>query len=91
MVKISALKSHLNFKGDAKLVRMKIPIFSLGRITLWYCGYIARAYRACIIGLLDVVDVLYIIYLVPTRATVIVLSTKMNPSNVGRGIKYVLY
>ena len=87
MVKISALKSHLNFKGDAKLVRMKIPIFSLGRITLWYCGYVARAYRACIIGLLDVVGVLYIIYLVPAKATVIVLSTKMHPSNVGRGDK----
>ena len=87
MVKIDALKSHLNFKGDAKLVCMTIPIFSLGRITLWYCGYVARAYRECIIGLLDVVGVLYIIYLVPTKATVIVLSTKMHPTNVGRGDK----
>ena len=77
----------MNFKGDAKLVRTKRPIFSLGRITLWYCGYVARAYRACIIGLLDVVGVLYIIYLVPAKATVIVLSTKMHPSNVGRGDK----
>jgi hypothetical protein len=65
----------------------KYPFFSLGRITLWYCGYVARAYRACIIGLLDVVGVLYIIYLVPAKATVIVLSTKMHPSNVGRGDK----
>ena len=87
MVKISVLKSHLNFEGDKKLVQMKIPIFSLGRITLWYCGYVARAYRACIIGLLDVVGVLSIIYLVPAKATVIVLSTKMHPSNVGRGDK----
>src|ERR1700691_3183811 len=85
MVKISALKFRLNFEGDAKLVRTKIPIFSLGRITLWYCSYVARAYRACIIGLLNVVGVLYIIYLVPAKATVIVLSTKMHPSNVGRG------
>ena len=87
MVKISALKSHSNFEGDAKLVQTKIPIFSLGRITLWYCGYVARAYRACIIGLLDVAGVLSIIYLVPAKATVIVLSTKMHPSNVGRGDK----
>jgi len=87
VVKISALKSHLNFEGNAKLVQMKIPIFSLGRITLWYCDYVAQAYRACIIGLLDVVGVLYIIYLVPAKATVIVLSTKMHPSNVGRGDK----
>ena len=87
MVKISALKLKLNFEGDAKLVWTKMPIFSLGRITLWYCGYVARAYRACIIGLLDVVSVLSIIYSVPAKATVIVLSTKMHPSNVGRGDK----
>ena len=91
MVKISALKSHLNFEGDAKLVRAKIPIFSLGRITLWYCGYVARVYRACIIGLLGVVGVLYIIYLVPAKATVMVLSTKCTPPMLGGGTKYVLY
>ena len=34
---------------------------------------------------LGVVGVLYIIYLVPAKATVIVLSTKMHPTNVKRG------
>jgi hypothetical protein len=47
--------------------------------------YIARTYSACIIGLLDVVGVLHIIYLVFAKATVMILSTKMHPTNVGRG------
>jgi hypothetical protein len=65
---------------------MKIPISALGRIDLWCCGmYVARTYRACIIGLLDVVGVLHIMYLVSAKETVIILSTKMHPTNVGRG------
>src|ERR1700688_943986 len=68
---------------------MKIPIFSPGRIDLWYCGmHVARTCRACIIGLLGVVDVSYIMYFVSCKATVMILSTKIHPTSVGRGINF---
>jgi len=47
----------------------------------------ARIYRACIIGLLGVVGVLHIMYLVFAKATVIILSTKINSTNAGGGGK----
>ena len=60
----------MNSEGDTKLVCTKIPIFSLDRIDLWYCGmYVARTCRACIISLLGVVCVLYTMYLVSVKTT----------------------
>ena len=50
-------------------------------IVLWHD--MARTYRACIIGLLGVVGVLHIMYLVFANATVIILSTRIHPTNVG--------
>jgi len=47
--------------------------------------YVARTYRACIIGLMDVVGVLNIIYLVFAKATATNLSTKMTPPMLGGG------
>jgi hypothetical protein len=44
---------------------MKIPIVTLSRIDIWYCGmYVARTCRACIISLLGVVltDTKYMVY-----------------------------
>ena len=67
---------------------MKISIFDLSRIDLWYCGmYLARTCRACIIGPLGVVGVLNIMYLVFAKATVMIFSTKRHPINVGKGDK----
>ena len=58
---------------------MTIPIFALGRI---YCGmYVAEICSACIIDLLGVVGVLHTMYLVSAKATVIILGTKMHPTN----------
>ena len=54
--------SHPNSEGDAKLLRTKIPIFSLGRIDLWYCDmYVARTCRAGIISLLGLVCIMYLV------------------------------
>jgi hypothetical protein len=82
----------LNSEGDANLVQTKIPIFTLGRMDLWYCGmYVARTCRACIIGILGIVGVLHIMYFVFLKATVMILSTKMHPTSVGRGINFMFY
>jgi hypothetical protein len=40
---------------------------------------------ACIIGLLDVVGVLYVMYLVFSKVTAIILSMEIYPTNAGRG------
>jgi len=59
---------------------------------LWYCGmYVARTCRACIIGILGIVGELHIMYFVFLKATVMILSTKMHPTSVGKGINLMFY
>src|ERR1700735_1415094 len=67
---------------------MKIPIVTVSRIDIWYCGmYVARTCRACIISLLGVVwkDTKYMIYnthTTPSRLIIHalqVLATYMPP------------
>jgi hypothetical protein len=77
---VTALESHLNGEGSTNLAQLKMPIFALGIINLWYCDiHVARICRACIIGILGIVGVLYIVYLVFPKVTVIILSPKMHP------------
>ena len=75
---------HLNSEDDEDLVRMKIPISALGRINLRYCGmHVPRISRACIIGILCIVGVIYIMYLVFSKVTAIILNPKMYPTSRG--------
>jgi len=59
-LKIGVLESHLNSEDNENLVWMKIPIFALGRINLWYCGmHVPRISRAYTIGILCIVGIIY--------------------------------